>query len=106
MSCTQAQVIMAYVSGGSSRTTQVAIELLQALDGFGVDQITKFLNDIFDTGQLPENLIKSIFITHPKKAEAVANDFCRTIHLKNGYREIYFGPARPLHKCYRPYQSF
>ena len=47
---------------------KIPIELLEALEGFGVNQIMKFLNNIYDTGQIPEDLSKPISIALPKKA--------------------------------------
>ena len=51
----------------------ITIELLEALEEFGVDQITKFLNNIYDTGEIPEDLSKSIFITLPKKIRLMSH---------------------------------
>ena len=67
----------------------ITIELLEALEEFGVDQITKFLNNIYDTGEIPEDLSKSIFITLPKKAGAIECELHRTISLMSHLTKIF-----------------
>ncbi|CAF4923470.1 unnamed protein product, partial [Rotaria magnacalcarata] len=48
----------------------ISIEMIQCLDERGVDIMTKLINKIYDTGELPEDLTKSIFIALPKKPGA------------------------------------
>ena len=45
----------------------ISIEMIQCLDELGVDVMTKLINRIYDTGEIPEDLTKSIFIALPKK---------------------------------------
>ena len=40
------------------------MELLEALEDYGIDKIT---TQIYDTGQMPPDIYKSIFIASPKK---------------------------------------
>ncbi|CAF5183930.1 unnamed protein product, partial [Rotaria magnacalcarata] len=48
----------------------ISIEMIQCLDELGVDVMTKLINKIYDTGEIPEDLTKSIFIALPKKPGA------------------------------------
>ena len=57
----------------------INIELLEAMEEFGVDQITKIFNNIYETGKIPEDLSKSIFIALPQKAGAIECQPHRTI---------------------------
>ena len=66
----------------------ITIELLEALEEFGVDQITKILNNIYDTSEIPEDLSKSIFITLPKKAGAIECELYSTISLMSHLTKI------------------
>ena len=42
--------------------TTLYAELLQATDEFSVDKITEIENDMYNSGNIPEDLSKSIFI--------------------------------------------
>ena len=43
--------------------------------------MTDIINEIYDTGEIPEDLCRSIFIAPPKKPEAVECELHRTISL-------------------------
>ena len=45
------------------------MELLKALEDYGIRKIT-LLNEIYDTGQILADILKSIFMALPKKPEA------------------------------------
>ena len=45
---------------------QIAIEMLEALEDLGINLITKLANDIYNTGDFPQDLTKSVFIALPK----------------------------------------
>ena len=49
---------------------QITSEMWKALGSFGTDKLTKLFNHIYDTGQFPDDLVKSIFIPLPKKPKA------------------------------------
>ena len=66
----------------------ITIELLEALEEFGVDQIAKFLNNIYETCQTPKDLSKSIFITLLKKAGAIECELHRSICLMSYLTKI------------------
>lgn len=68
-------------NGKSCGPDEIYVEMLRALGDFGVDRITELCNDIYNTGYLPEEMRKSIFIILPKKAHAVECSDHRTISL-------------------------
>ena len=45
---------------------EILSEMLTALSEFGIKEITKLLNIIHDTGEIPTDLKKSLHITIPK----------------------------------------
>ena len=55
--------------------------MLQLLEEFGVEKMTELFNDIYVTGHIPEELLKSVYITLPKKARATECADHRTISL-------------------------
>ena len=59
----------------------IAAEMIQSLDELGVDVFTKLINKIYDTGEIPEDLTKSIFIALPKKSGTTECELHRTISL-------------------------
>ena len=46
-------------------------EELSALDGFGIKQLPRVMNEVYDKGYIPNDLLKSAFIALPKKSETV-----------------------------------
>ena len=56
----------------------ISVELLKALEDYGIDMITTLLNEIYDTGQVPLDMSKSIFIALPKKPRATGCE----LHIK------------------------
>ena len=59
----------------------IRIEMIDALEDFGVDTLTSLANKIYDTGMIPDEMCKSIFIAIPKKPKAVDCDKHRIISL-------------------------
>ncbi|BES99415.1 Hypothetical protein NTJ_12233 [Nesidiocoris tenuis] len=49
---------------------RVSMELLKLLDEGSLTQLTRLLNRIYDTGELPEEWLNSVFVTLPKKPNA------------------------------------
>ncbi|GFO33701.1 hypothetical protein PoB_006020600 [Plakobranchus ocellatus] len=45
----------------------ISVELIEALEDFGIGKVTHLLNEIYVTGQIPTDLSKFIFIALPKK---------------------------------------
>jgi len=56
----------------------ITSEMFQSLEELGVDLLTKLINKIYDTGVIPEDLSKSIFIALPKKPGATECELHRT----------------------------
>src|SRR5579872_4891928 len=56
-------------------------ELLHAAEEFSVEKITEIANDIYNSGEIPDDLSKSIFIALPKKPGAIECELHRTISL-------------------------
>ncbi|XP_076359035.1 uncharacterized protein LOC143251662 [Tachypleus tridentatus] len=53
--------------GKAAGPDDIPIELLLALKEVGIQEVTKLLNAIYDTGEIPEDFKKSVFIALPKK---------------------------------------
>ncbi|GFS16897.1 RNA-directed DNA polymerase from mobile element jockey-like [Elysia marginata] len=68
-------------NGKAAGPDQIPIELLQALGNWGIDQLTKLLNRIYDTGNIPKDMLISTFITLQKKPGATGCVNHRTISL-------------------------
>ena len=56
----------------------ISVKLLEALEDYGIHKITTILNTIYETGQIPPDISKSIFITLPKKPGATKCE----VHIK------------------------
>ena len=66
----------------------IAIEMLKSLEEIGIVQLTTLLNKIYETGHIPEDLKKSIFVPIPKKPAATECDQFRTISLMSHVTKI------------------
>ena len=62
--------------------------MIQSLHELGVDAITNLVNKIYDTGEIPEDLTKSIFIAIPKKSGITECKLRRTISLMSHVTKI------------------
>ena len=60
---------------------KIVIEMVTALEDFGIEKVTEVINEIYNTGEIPEDLSKSIFIALPKRAGANECELHRTISL-------------------------
>src|SRR5438132_191225 len=67
-------------------------ELLQATEEFRVDKITEIAYDMYNSGNIPEDLSKSIFIALPKKPGATGCELHRTISLMSVVIKFILGP--------------
>ena len=56
--------------GKAAGEDKITAEMWKALGSFGVEKLTNLFNRIYDTGQFPDDLIKSVFIPLPKKPKA------------------------------------
>ena len=53
--------------GKATCQDSISVELLKALEDYGINKITTLLNEIYDTGQIPSDISKSTFIAFPKR---------------------------------------
>eukprot|EP00795_Rhopilema_esculentum_P008226 gene8226-biopygen9334 len=49
---------------------EITAEMLTFLDDLGMDKLTEVVNKVYDSGEIPDDLSKSIFIALPKKLGA------------------------------------
>ena len=68
-------------TGKATGPDGLSIELIKALEEFGIEKVTTLLNEIYDTGQIPVDMSRSIFIALPKKPRATDCELHRTISL-------------------------
>ncbi|GFO36321.1 endonuclease-reverse transcriptase [Plakobranchus ocellatus] len=74
--------------GKATGPDNISVELIEALEDFGIGKVTHLLNEIYDTGQIPTDLSKSIFIPLPKKPGATECELHRTISLMSHITKI------------------
>ncbi|GFO16201.1 endonuclease-reverse transcriptase [Plakobranchus ocellatus] len=68
-------------NGKATGPDNIAAEQIKALDEFGINKITVLLDEIYETGEIPKEMLKSIFIALPKKDGATECELHRTISL-------------------------
>lgn len=68
-------------TGKATGADGVAVEMISALEDLGIERVTDALNQIYDTGYLPEDMRMSVFIALPKKPGATDCGQHRTISL-------------------------
>ena len=56
--------------GKSPGEDKITAEMWRALGPFAINKMTHLFNRIYDTGEFPDDLVKSIFIPLPKKPKA------------------------------------
>ena len=66
----------------------LSIELIEALEKYGIEKVTTLLNEIYDTGQIPVDMSRSIFIALPKKPGATDCELHRTISLMSDVTKL------------------
>lgn len=49
----------------------IVIDMLATLNDFGIDKITDIIKDIYNGGDIPEDIIRSIFIALAKNPDAI-----------------------------------
>ncbi|GFR85386.1 RNA-directed DNA polymerase from mobile element jockey-like [Elysia marginata] len=75
-------------AGKATGPDGVAVEMMEALKEYGVEKLTPFLNEIYDTGEIPTDISRSVFIAHPKKPGATECELHRTISLMSHVTKI------------------
>ena len=68
-------------TGKATGPDGLSIELIEALEEYGIEKVTTLLNEIYDTGQIPVDMSRSIFIALPKRPGATDCELHRTISL-------------------------
>ena len=59
----------------------IVTEMIVALKDFGIEKLTEVLNEVYDSGEIQEDLSKSISIALPNKPGAIECELHRTISL-------------------------
>ena len=67
---------------------EIVTEMVTSLEKYGVSNVTDIINEIYDTGEIPEDLCRSIFTALPKKPGAVECELHRTIGLMNNITKL------------------
>ncbi|ELT98390.1 hypothetical protein CAPTEDRAFT_77922, partial [Capitella teleta] len=77
-------------TGKATGADGVAVEMFSAFEHLGVLKLTNILNNfkIYDTGNIPEDPLKSVFIALPKKPGANECNQRRTISLMSHITKI------------------
>ena len=75
-------------TGKATGPDMISTEMMQALEGIELDAITKMLNTIYDTGEIPKEMLQSIFIVLPKKQGATECEQHPTISLMSHMTKI------------------
>ena len=68
-------------TGKATGPDGLSIELIEALEEYGIEKVTTLLNENYDTGQIQVDMSRSIFIALPKKPGATDCELHRTISL-------------------------
>ena len=68
-------------TGKATGPDGLSIELIEALEEYGIEKVTTLLNEIYDTGQIAVDISRSIFIALPKKPGATDCELHQTISL-------------------------
>ena len=75
--------------GKSAGEDGIVIEMWKALGEFAIDKLTILFNKIYSSGYIPDGMIKSIFITLPKKPKATECGDYRLISLMPHITKIF-----------------
>ncbi|GFS15743.1 LINE-1 retrotransposable element ORF2 protein [Elysia marginata] len=75
-------------SGKATGPDGVAVEMIEALEEYWVEMLTSLLNEIYDTGEIPADISRSVIIALPKKPGATDCELHRTISLMSHVTKI------------------
>ena len=67
---------------------EIKVEEIKSLGEFGTQKLTEIIAEIYETGEIPDNLTKSVFIALPKKSNATKCEQHRTISLMSHVTKI------------------
>ena len=82
------QAIKSIKSNKAVGSDGISTEMIQSLDELGVDAITKLINVIHDTGEILEDLTKSLSAALPRKPRATECELHRIISLMSHRTKI------------------
>ena len=68
-------------SGKASGPDDFPVEAITAIEDLGIDVTTRLFNTIYESGEIPTEMCKSVFITLPKSPGATECELHRTISL-------------------------
>ena len=74
--------------GRATGIDEIAVEMIIALEEFGIEQLTKLANKVYDAGKFPDELSKSILIALSKVNGAIECDLHHTISLMSHLTKI------------------
>ena len=60
---------------------QITYEMIRAFGTFGISKVTELANIIYNSGEVPKQMLQSIFIAFPEKAGTIECDNYRLISL-------------------------
>ena len=75
-------------SGKATGPDNILVEIIVALDELGLNMVTKLLNRIYESGNIPDDLLKSVFIALPKSPGATKCELHRTISLMSHFTKL------------------
>jgi len=75
-------------NGKATGPDGISVKLIKALGDFGLFELTELLNKLYDTGHIPSDMLKSVFIALPKKAGATDCELHRAISLMSHVTKI------------------
>ena len=67
---------------------EIKVEEIKALGEFGTQKLAEIIAEIYETGEIPDDLTKSVFIALPKKSNATKCEQHRTISLMSHVTKI------------------
>ncbi|GFO43225.1 RNA-directed DNA polymerase from mobile element jockey-like [Plakobranchus ocellatus] len=75
-------------NGKATGPENIPVAIIKALDNLGIDLTTKLLNATYDSGTIPEDLWKPVFIVLPETTGATECELHRTISFMRHFRKI------------------
>ena len=75
-------------SGKATGPDNIPIEIITTLEDLGIEVVTKLLNSIYDSGNIPKEMLKSVFIALPKSPGATECELHRTISLMSHFTKV------------------
>ena len=67
---------------------EIVTEMITSLKEYGVSKVTDIINEIYDNGEIPGGLCRSVFIALPRKAGAVECELHRTISMMSNITKL------------------